>query len=126
MHPLGEFDKFLDHKIVSCENGKSEVILSVRDELKQRLGLFHGGVIAAFADFCMGSALYSADNKQIVTVEMSISYLKGVREGNIRGFGEIKKVGSKLCFTECQIFNKSSELVSTASAVYLRLSNPLY
>jgi len=62
-------------------------------------------------DFCMGSALYSVDSKQIVTVEMSISYLKGVREGNLRGFGEIKKVGSKLCFAECKIFNKGSELV---------------
>jgi acyl-coenzyme A thioesterase PaaI-like protein len=42
MHPLGEFDKFLDYRIVSCEDGKSEVVLSVRDELKQRLGLLHG------------------------------------------------------------------------------------
>jgi len=42
MHPLGGFDKFLDCKIVSCENGKSKVILPVRDELKQRLGLLHG------------------------------------------------------------------------------------
>jgi uncharacterized domain 1 len=121
MKIVGNFDKFLGYEVVSAEGGKSEVRLEVRDELKQRFGLLHGGAIATFADFCMASALFSLIDDRVVTAEMNLNYIKSIDAGTLRGIGEVKRVGNKVCFAGCRIFDESNDLIATASGVYCRL-----
>jgi len=117
----GNFDRIVGYRLIKAERGNSEVELEITDALKQRFGLLHGGVIATFADYCMGTALYSLIEGQAVTAQMNVNYVSSVRAGVIRGYGRIKKLGNRLSFAECEIKDEENRIIATASGVYYKL-----
>ncbi|MDY6985735.1 MAG: PaaI family thioesterase [Candidatus Thermoplasmatota archaeon] len=122
MHADGSFDRLVGYNLISAENGESTVELEVKEALRQRFGLLHGGAIATLADYCMGTAFYSMGECTAVTAQMDINYISSVKEGKVTGYGRVKKPGNKLSFCECEIKSSSGELVATATGVYYRIS----
>jgi len=121
METDGNFDRTVGYRLVSAEKGESVVELDIRDDLRQRWGLLHGGVIATLADYCMGTAFYSMNECVAVTAEMNVNYISSVSEGRVTGYGRVKKLGNKLSFCECEIKSGTGELIATASGLYYRI-----
>jgi uncharacterized protein (TIGR00369 family) len=47
------FNRLLGAELTLLENGKAEIILAVREDLKQQHGFVHGGVVSYLADNCL-------------------------------------------------------------------------
>ncbi len=122
MHADGNFDRLVGYNLISAKDGESTVELEVKETLRQRFGLLHGGAIATLADYCMGTAFYSMGECMAVTAQMDINYISSVKEGKVTGYGRVKKLGNKLSFCECEIKSSSGELVATATGIYYRIS----
>jgi len=97
--------KLMDMNITSLEWGRSEMTMDVKDTYLNVRGTCHGGVIAAFADTVMGSALYSTGAAASATIEMNINFLEPVMAGQVlTGRGEVLRKGKTTAIIRADLF----------------------
>ena len=82
------------------------------------MGTCHGGVIAAFADTVMGSALYSTGAAASATIEMNINFLEPVMAGQVlTGRGEVLRKGKTTAVIRADLF-VGDTMVAAARGTY--------
>ncbi|HWO94158.1 MAG TPA: PaaI family thioesterase, partial [Dehalococcoidia bacterium] len=99
--------------------------LPVTDQLRNgpRASL-HGGVLAAVVDAAIASALATLLPEDTeagaltATLDLNITYISAVREGELRAEGRILRRGRSIAFGQTDIFDATGELVSTGRATY--------
>uniref|UniRef100_A0A1I7Y8X7 4HBT domain-containing protein n=1 Tax=Steinernema glaseri TaxID=37863 RepID=A0A1I7Y8X7_9BILA len=76
-------NQLLGCRLQRLDQGVAEVALALEPHLRNRGGKLHGGAIFSLVDIAMGLACSSAHgfDKQSVTVECKINYLRPVSEG---------------------------------------------
>ena len=106
------------------EPGRTSGTLIVEEIHKQQKGLVHGGVIATLADIVAGFAAYTlvAEDQNVVTGEIKISYLRASKAEKLFAEGEVLKAGGKINFCESSIWaidddNKTLIAKATTSMV---------
>ena len=110
--------KLIDMSITSLQWGRSEMIMDVKDTYLNVVGTCHGGVIAAFADTVMGSALYSTGTAASATIEMNINFLEPVRGGQVLpGRGGVLKKEKTTAVIRADLF-VGETMVATARGTY--------
>ena len=110
--------KLIDMRIVSLEWGRSEMTMDVKDTYLNVMGTCHGGVIAAFADTVMGSALYSTGAAASATIEMNINFLEPVAAGQVlTGRGEVLRKGKTTAVIRADLF-VGETMVAAARGTY--------
>lgn len=80
-----QFAKFLGIKIVEITPDRVLAELPVRDDLKNRFGIMHGGAILALADNCGGTAA-SANLKEgqtTTTLESKTNFFAAIPMGDV-------------------------------------------
>jgi len=122
-HP-DKFGEWLGYEIVELDrkNHKSTNTLQMREDHLSMAGRVHGGVLAAFLDFSMGTAVFSTMNPRELTstVELKINYLKPVENGDLlRAESEVVFIGKRLRTVRSTLFkNKEKEPVAIASGTF--------
>jgi len=73
----------IDAVLESIESGTVTITCGFSEALTQQHGLFHGGVVASLADVACGYAALSVmpANREVLTVEFKIHFLKVVQAG---------------------------------------------
>lgn len=86
----------------------------------------HGAVLYALADTGMGAALYPSLQKGelCATIEIKISYMAAVREGEVTCETKIVSKGKRVAFLESDIFC-DGKLVAQANGSYAIFSAKL-
>ncbi len=110
------FSKLLGTELILFEEGKAELGLIIRDELKQQHGFVHGGVISYLADNCLtyagGSVLGNS-----VTAEYKINYLRPAKGESLLARASIIYAGKTQATCDCKIYvvnNNKEKLVAVA------------
>ena len=83
--PLG-FDRLYGLELIEAGDGLMRGRVVVRDELKQPMGLVHGGVYAAIAESLasIGTAVaVAADGRMAMGLSNQTSFLRPITEGAI-------------------------------------------
>ncbi|HZX45938.1 MAG TPA: PaaI family thioesterase [Clostridia bacterium] len=110
--------KMIDMRIASLKWGRSEMTMSIKDTYLNVMGTCHGGVIAAFADTVMGSALYSTGAAASATIEMNINFLEPVMAGQVlTGRGEVLRKGKTTAVIRADLF-VGETMVAAARGTY--------
>ncbi|MFW2490155.1 PaaI family thioesterase [Clostridium chromiireducens] len=111
-------ENFLNLQIDEISEGKVKYKTKIIDKYCNIYGYVHGGTLASIADVVMGVSCVTL-GKRIVTTDLSISYIKNVREGNIiTAVGEVISDGNNIMRAVCKIFDESQELLVQAQASY--------
>ncbi|MVX66673.1 hotdog fold thioesterase [Clostridium chromiireducens] len=111
-------ENFLNLQIDEISEGKVKYKTKIIDKHCNIYGYVHGGTLASIADVVMGVSCVTL-GKRIVTTDLSISYIKNVREGNIiTAVGEVISDGNNIMRAVCKIFDESQELLVQAQASY--------
>ena len=110
---------FLRIKLLKVEDGLIEAVMPLTDDQKQYSGVSHGGVLAAFADTIAGLAAYTKTplEKDVLTAEMKISFMRAAWGTTLRAKGYSIKSGRKIHFCECEIYC-DEKLVAKASGTF--------
>lgn len=107
-------------ELVKVEPGRSVFTANVRPQLMQN-GVLHGGVLASIADSACAvaaiSRVYPAN--YATTINLQVSYLKPVLEGQFRAEGKCLKAGKNVLFSEAQVFDDRGTLVCSAASQLL-------
>lgn len=76
------FGSWLGIRFIELRAGYSKLQMTIREEMVNPLGITHGGIIFSFADTAFGYAC-NTGNKRSVALDVSISFMKASRPGDI-------------------------------------------
>lgn len=97
------FSKLVGAVLDEFEPGRCVISAPFRDELKQHMGIAHGGVIATLADMALtfvgGSML-----GPVITSELKINYLRPGTGERLVARGEVVGHGRRQAVTRCEVF----------------------
>ena len=99
--------------------GYSQCALQVHEGLLNPNGTLHGGVVYTLADTGMGAAVFAAlqEGESCATIEIKISYLRAVREGELRCETRVVHRGRRMAFVESEVHNRG-RLVAKATGTF--------
>jgi uncharacterized protein (TIGR00369 family) len=99
------FVRDLDVRLDKIEEGICETSLMVVDRLRQQHGFVHGGVIATLADHTAGGAARSVSgDKDVLTVEFKINYLRPAIGDQLRCTATVLRAGKTMIVAEALVF----------------------
>jgi uncharacterized protein (TIGR00369 family) len=120
--------RYLGVTVIEAEPGRVRLRVPVRDDLKNAAGApVHGGVYSALVDMAVGGALGTLHDESEggvgqTTLDLNVSFLAGVREGEIYAEGRILRHGRTVAFGEVTVSDASGTTLAVGRATYMILA----
>jgi uncharacterized protein (TIGR00369 family) len=111
----GTFDGLYGLVVDSIEDGLVHAHVDVRDEIKQPMGLVHGGVFASIAESITSLATHlgvAGDGKSAQGLSNQTSFLRPILEGTIHAVATRKHKGRTTWVWEVEISDDQQRLCS--------------
>lgn len=91
-----------------------------------KTGTLHGGCTAGIVDVATGISLLSTPNgKMSISTDLSISYLRPAREGELLDiYSKVIKAGSSIAFLEAEFVNSDGKIVALGKQTVTLADNP--
>ena len=122
------FDRLYGLELIELGDGVAKGRVVVRDELKQPMGLVHGGVYAAIAESLasIGTAVAVArDNKMAMGLSNQTSFLRPITEGTIEAVATARHQGRTTWIWEVEMSDGEGRLcVLTRMTIAVRELGP--
>ena len=117
------YAKFLGLRLGEIGDGEVSIHLDVRDELKQNLGVVHGGAIASLIDTASAFAVLTAIdvNERVTTTDLTIHYLRPITSGRMTAAARVVRGGRRLFVLSVEVTNDAGMLVATAVTTYIKV-----
>jgi len=103
-------------RLREVRRGRVTMEMRAQPRFLQVEGRVHGGVIALLADTAGALAVYSAlpARTRLVTLEMKINFLAGIKGGTITALGKVLRVGRNTGVSECEVRDAHGRLAAKA------------
>jgi uncharacterized protein (TIGR00369 family) len=113
---------FVDHlgvRLVSAENGASELALSLADTHLNTWNVAHGGITMTLADVALATAARSLADEGVgvVTVEMKVNFMQPGR-GELRAFGRVLHRSTTMAYCEGEVRDSEGHFVAKALGTF--------
>ena len=116
-------ENFLELQVVELSEGKIIYRTKIIDKHCNMYGFVHGGTLASISDVAMGVSCITL-GKRVVTIDMSISYIKNAPTGSIiTAVGEVISNGKTIMRASGEIFNEQRQLLVRSQASYYVTGN---
>jgi len=129
--PLGKevlasqpFSVLLGAEIVDFSEGRAELRIPIRDQLRQQHGFAHGGVISYAADNALAFAGASVLGMAVVTSEFKINYLRPAIGDLLIARATVIHCGKSQAVCRCDVFvsaEQGEHLCATSQGTIARL-----
>ena len=120
--------RYLGVSVVDAKPGWVRLRVPVRDEIKNAAGApVHGGVYSALVDMAVGGALGTLNEASDggvsqTTLDLNVSFLGGVRDGEIFAEGRILRAGRTIAFGEATLSDGAGATLAVGRATYMILA----
>jgi uncharacterized protein (TIGR00369 family) len=106
MFERSDFIRSLGIKLTGVGDGWCEATFKPSDQHRQQHGFIHAGVVYTLADHVAGGAAGTIlpNDKDVITVENKISFLRPGKGELLRCRGMVLRGGKNLIFTEAEVF----------------------
>lgn len=120
-HGTSPFWDLLGMRETEMKDGHAEVQLDITDNLLQRRGSVHGGVLATMIDASIGSAVRSTleEGEGSVTVEIKVNYLKPAKGRLLVAKALLSKRGRTLAVGQSEVWDDKDHLVATGTGTFI-------
>ncbi len=117
------YAKLMGLELADIGPGKAALNMPVRKELTQNHGVVHGGAIASLIDTATAFAIITllAPKERVTTVDLTISYLRPVTGGQMRGVATVVRAGRRLFVVSAEVFDGRGRLIATALTTYIKI-----
>jgi uncharacterized protein (TIGR00369 family) len=106
---LANFIRDLNIQLDKVSEGICETSLVIQERLRQQHGFIHGGVIATMADHTAGGAARSVSgDKDVLTVEFKINYLRPAIGDRLRCTASVLRGGKTVIVAEALVYAGSA------------------
>ncbi|WP_371370518.1 PaaI family thioesterase [Pseudomonas sp. QL9] len=119
---ISAFSENIGLEPVRIGDGEAEVSLKMAEHLRNRGNVMHGGAIFSLMDVTMGLACSSAHgfDRQSVTLECKINYIRAVAEGEVRCVAKVLHAGRRSLVVEADVF-QGDKLVAKGQGTFAQL-----
>jgi uncharacterized protein (TIGR00369 family) len=120
--------RYLGVSVVDAKAGWIRLRVPVRDEITNAAGApVHGGVYSALVDMAVGGALGTLNEEAEggtaqTTLDLNVSFLAGVRSGEIFAEGRILRAGRTIAFGEATVSDGAGQTLAVGRATYMILA----
>ena len=117
--------RYLCVSVIDAKAGWVRLRVPVRDEIKNAPGApVHGGVYSALVDMAVGGALgtpneASEGGVSQTTLDLNVSFLAGVKDGEIFAEGRILRAGRTIAFGEATVSDGAGQTLAVGRATYM-------
>ncbi len=117
------FAKLLGIELDDAGPGTVTLGFDIRDDLKQNNGVVHGGAIASLVDTATAFAIISLlpPDEQATTADLTISYLRPLRNGRARSTARVIRAGRRLIVVSADLLDDAGNLIATALTTYIKI-----
>ena len=121
------YAQLLGIEVGEIERGAATLYLRVRDELKQNLGVVHGGATASLIDTASAFAILSVlePEETTTTIDLTIHYLRPLTKGQATARARVLRAGRRVLVISVDVLDETEALAATALTSYLRLTGDL-
>ena len=118
-HVESAFSQLLGCRLQRLEEGVAEVALALAPQLRNRGGNLHGGALFSLVDIAMGLACSSSHgfDRQSVTIECKINYMRGVDEGEVLCIARVLHAGRRTLVVEAEVL-QGDRLIAKAQGTF--------
>jgi len=124
----GGFDRLYGLEFVSCTEEEVRARVAVRDELKQPMGLVHGGLYASIAESVASMATAIAvmsDGHVAVGLSNATSFVRPITEGTINAVGHRRHRGRTTWLWDVEITDDAGRTCAlTRMTIAVRPARP--
>ena len=119
---ISAFSENIGLEPVRLGDGEAEVSLKMAKHLRNRGNVMHGGAIFSLMDVTMGLACSSAHgfDRQSVTLECKINYIRAVAEGEVRCVAKVLHAGRRTLVVEADVL-QGDKLVAKGQGTFAQL-----
>jgi acyl-CoA thioesterase len=120
------YARLLGIQVAEVGPGTATLTLKIRRDLTQNHGVVHGGAVASLIDTATAFAILSllSPKEKVTTVDLTISYLRPVTEGQLSATAEIVRAGRRLFVVSANVTDATGRLIATALSTYIKISPP--
>lgn len=122
---VGGFAAWLGIRIVGWDDEGPHLALPVRDEMINRNGSVHGGVLLTLLDSaCSLAGLRCEDGKlkgRVTAVSITANFIAPVSGGTLHAQARLRGGGRKTALVDGEIRDEHDTLIATASGVIRRI-----
>lgn len=113
--------KLLGFQLTGFEDGIARIEMDADNRHHNPMGVVHGGVLCDLADAAMGVAFAGglAEGESFVTLQLSATYLRSVREGKLVATGRVLQKGRSAGHAEAEVVDGEGRLVARFSSTCL-------
>ena len=120
------FSVLLGAELMHTGTHELTLCLPIRDDLRQRHGFVHGGVISYLADNALTFAGALALGPRVVTGEYKINYLRPAVNGTLMARAQVVHAGRSQATCQCNIFvmdDGREKLIAVAQGTINRMGD---
>lgn len=118
--------KLLGFQLTGFEDGVARFEMVADNRHHNPMGVVHGGVLCELADAAMGVAFAGSleEGESFVTVQLSATYLRSIREGRLVATGRVLQKGPIAGHAEAEVVDAEGLLVARFSSTCLVTRDP--
>ncbi|SHE70193.1 uncharacterized domain 1-containing protein [Seinonella peptonophila] len=123
--PYSFFERILDFDIFGfdSERGLYQSKMTIRDELRNKMKILHGGALSTFVDTSMGAAIYQQfQGERAVTIDLHVQFLSPGITGDLFAETKIIKQGRRTLFVTTNVIDQNQQLIAVANGIFHRKS----
>lgn len=118
------YARLIGIEVGELRRGSATLHLTVRHELRQNLGVVHGGATASLIDTASAFAILTLlkPGETTTTIDLTIHFLRPLTEGRATARATVRRAGRRVLTVSVDVFDEAQSLAATAVTSYLRLS----
>ncbi len=99
--------------------------MTIGDDLLNRYGIVHGGVLTTFIDTAMAETAFQLDGhlKRAVTLNLTVNFVKAAVEGRLRCGITARQNSHKLALFAAEIHDDQDDVVATATGHFYKTAH---
>ena len=113
--------KLLGFQLTGFEDGVARIEMDADNRHHNPMGIVHGGVLCDLADAAMGVAFAGGleEGESFVTLQLSATYLRTIREGRLIATGRVLQKGAAAGHATAEVTDVDGHLVARFSCTCL-------
>ncbi|PKR77894.1 PaaI family thioesterase [Halalkalibacillus sediminis] len=112
------FWNFIGLEIDSLEVGAVKLRLPYNEKFVNVRNTIHGGIYASLLDTTMGMTARSLGSREVATLQLSINFLKSLKEENLYSAANVVKKTNSTALIEAKIYDSNNETAAHATGTF--------
>ena len=118
------FTRFAAVEPLVCWQGKSELLLTLRPDLRQHHGVAHGAVVGMMADNACAWAAASVAG-DVVTSNYTLNFLSPAKGDRLRAHGQVIRAGKRQVVCRAEVWSEADDAEPVLAAIATATITPL-